>query len=106
MFEERPNPGFLVAVKSLHEQANGTDKQELLEEAAVMTQFDHPNVVKLIGAVTAGKPLWVVLEVGFGCARGGEGAGVEAGVCGGRPPTAVLCGGLWRCCSVLREGGF
>jgi hypothetical protein len=45
LLEERPNPGFLVAVKSLHGTASGSDRKELLEEAAVMSQFDHPNVV-------------------------------------------------------------
>jgi hypothetical protein len=31
----------------------------LLEEAALMAQFDHPHCVKLIGVVTLGNPLLV-----------------------------------------------
>lgn len=45
LLEEPPNPGFLVAVKSLHGTASGSDRQELLEEAAVMSQLQHPNIV-------------------------------------------------------------
>lgn len=45
LLEEAPNPSFLVAVKSLHPTAGGTDRQELLEEAAVMCQFKHINIV-------------------------------------------------------------
>jgi hypothetical protein len=47
LLEERPSPSFLVAVKSLHGTASGSDRQELLEEAAVMCQFQHPNIVRL-----------------------------------------------------------
>ncbi|EGD79629.1 TK/RTKC protein kinase [Salpingoeca rosetta] len=55
-------PAYLVAVKSLHDNATGADKQELLEEAAVMAQFAHPNVVAMVGVVTVGDPLLVILE--------------------------------------------
>ncbi|EGD82080.1 TK/RTKC protein kinase [Salpingoeca rosetta] len=55
-------PAYLVAVKSLHDNATGADRQELLEEAAVMAQFIHPNVVALVGVVTLGDPLLVILE--------------------------------------------
>ncbi len=63
MLQESPIiPGFLVAVKSLHVMASSNDKSELLEEAAVMAQFGHPNVVQLIGVVTVGTPVLVVVE--------------------------------------------
>ncbi len=39
-----------------------SDKTELLEEAAVMAQFAHPNVVQLVGVVTLGEPVLVILE--------------------------------------------
>ncbi|EDQ90683.1 uncharacterized protein MONBRDRAFT_15893 [Monosiga brevicollis MX1] len=62
LLEEPPNPGFLVAVKSLHDAADEKARQELLEEAAVMAQFNHRNVVKLVGVVTVGRPILVVIE--------------------------------------------
>eukprot|EP00730_Choanoeca_flexa_P004721 TRINITY_DN11783_c0_g1_i1.p1 TRINITY_DN11783_c0_g1~~TRINITY_DN11783_c0_g1_i1.p1 ORF type:complete len:1320 (+),score=353.99 TRINITY_DN11783_c0_g1_i1:92-3961(+) len=55
-------PDYLVAVKSLHPSSSVSDRTELLEEAAVMAQFNHRNVVSLVGVVTVGKPLMVVLE--------------------------------------------
>eukprot|EP00055_Hartaetosiga_balthica_P018076 m.128166 g.128166 ORF g.128166 m.128166 type:complete len:1835 (+) comp9449_c2_seq8:177-5681(+) len=64
-------PAYLVAVKSLHEHASASDRQELLEEAVVMAQFDHPNVVALVGAITIGAPVYVVLEyLEYGSLRG------------------------------------
>ena len=35
---------------------------EILKEAALMTQLRHPNVVRVNGVVTVGKPHLVVLE--------------------------------------------
>eukprot|EP00043_Microstomoeca_roanoka_P011985 m.113350 g.113350 ORF g.113350 m.113350 type:complete len:2370 (-) comp15356_c3_seq2:346-7455(-) len=55
-------PGYLVAVKSLHNNDSLADRQELLEEAAVMAQFDNPHVVELVGVVTIGKPVYVIVE--------------------------------------------
>lgn len=55
-------PGYLVAAKSLHEKCTAGDRQELLEEAAVMAQFHHPHVTALVGVVTVGKPTLVVVE--------------------------------------------
>lgn len=50
-----------VAAKSLRKEALDTERDELLEEALVMAQMDHPNVVRLLGVVTRGRPLYVVL---------------------------------------------
>ena len=55
-------PGYLVAAKSLHEKCSAGDKQELMEEAAVMAQFQHPHVTSLVGVVTVGKPVLVIVE--------------------------------------------
>ena len=38
-----------VALKSLKNNANDTDKVKFLQEAATMAQFRHPNVVALCG---------------------------------------------------------
>ena len=46
-----------VAVKTLKEGAGREDKIKFLQEAAIMGQFSHPNVVKLYGVVTVGEPV-------------------------------------------------
>lgn len=46
-----------VAVKSLPISSLETDKVKLLQEAAIMAQFRHPNVVRLLGVVTSGEPV-------------------------------------------------
>ncbi len=48
-----------VAVKTLKEGAGEGDKVKFLQEAAIMGQFSHPNVVKLYGVVTEGEPVSV-----------------------------------------------
>ena len=46
-----------VAVKMLRPDAPEDEKVKLLQEAAIMGQFLHPNVVKLHGVVTVGEPV-------------------------------------------------
>ena len=46
-----------VAVKTLNNDAKEEDKVKFLQEAAIMGQFHHPNVVKLHGVVTMGEPV-------------------------------------------------
>ena len=46
-----------VAIKFLKEEASEADKVKFLQEAAIMAQFKHPNVVSLYGVVTQGKPV-------------------------------------------------
>ena len=46
-----------VAVKTLNQNATQGDKVKFLQEAAIMGQFHHPNVVKLHGVVTMGEPV-------------------------------------------------
>ena len=56
---------YIVAVKVLHEGAGGdleNRRDILLDEAGIQSQFDHENVVKLIGAVTLGDPLFIAME--------------------------------------------
>ena len=50
-----------VAVKTLKEGAGEQDKVKFLQEAAIMGQFSHPNVVKLYGVITEGEPVSVCL---------------------------------------------
>ena len=48
---------FAVAIKTLKSGSEETDKVKFLQEAAIMGQFSHPNVVKLHGVVTVGEPV-------------------------------------------------
>jgi len=50
-----------VAVKTLNANVNNKDRVRFLQEAAIMCQFDHENVVKLHGVVTD-EPVMIVLE--------------------------------------------
>ena len=46
-----------VAIKRLKEGSNDKHKATFLQEAAIMTQFKHPHVVRLLGAVTVDEPV-------------------------------------------------
>ncbi len=50
-----------VAVKTLKEGAGEGDKVKFLQEAAIMGQFSHPNVIKLYGVVTEGEPVSIII---------------------------------------------
>ena len=43
-----------VAVKILTDAHDETSKVKFLQEAAIMSQFRHPNVIKLYGVVNGG----------------------------------------------------
>jgi serine/threonine protein kinase len=46
-----------VAVKTLKEGSGKEDRVKFLQEAAIMGQFKHPNVVEMYGVVTQGEPV-------------------------------------------------
>ena len=46
-----------MAVKTLKPGALENDRVRFLQEAAIMGQFNHPNVVKLYGVVTVDDPV-------------------------------------------------
>ena len=50
-----------VAVKTLNGNVSTKDRVRFLQEAAIMCQFDHQNVIKLHGVVTD-EPVMIVLE--------------------------------------------
>ena len=52
-----PNGPVDVAVKTLKSGSGQDDKVKFLQEAAIMGQFLHPNVVKLFGVVISGEPV-------------------------------------------------
>lgn len=51
-----------VAVKTLKTGATDKDRSDFLSEASIMGQFDHPNVIKLLGVVTKTRPAMIVTE--------------------------------------------
>ena len=44
-------------MKTLKRGAPEEDAIRFLQEAAIMGQFRHPNIVQLLGVVTVGKPV-------------------------------------------------
>ena len=54
------NESMEVAVKVLKSGAMEMNRVKFLQEAAIMGQFYHPNIVQLHGVVTVGDP--VMLE--------------------------------------------
>ena len=54
---------MMVAVKKLKENASESDHVMFLQEAAIMGQFWHPNVVALHGVVTVGEPVSFSLTI-------------------------------------------
>lgn len=41
-----------VAVKSLHGESTNEDKVKFLQEAAIMAQFNQPNILRVLGIIT------------------------------------------------------
>ena len=50
-----------VAVKTLKEGSGEEDRVKFLQEAAIMGQFKHHNVVTMYGVVTEGEPVSVYI---------------------------------------------
>ena len=54
---ESPDGAVEVAVKMLKAGSAQEDKVKFLQEAAMMGQFQHNNIVQLYGVVTIGEPV-------------------------------------------------
>ncbi|XP_067839673.1 muscle, skeletal receptor tyrosine-protein kinase [Heptranchias perlo] len=52
----------MVAVKMLKEEASPDMQADFQREAALMAEFDHPNIVKLLGVCAVGKPMCLLFE--------------------------------------------
>ena len=48
-----------VAIKVLKKKATEEHKVKFLQEAVIMSQFRHPHIVRLLGAVTFKEPVCV-----------------------------------------------
>ncbi|XP_019855622.1 PREDICTED: serine/threonine-protein kinase STE20-like isoform X2 [Amphimedon queenslandica] len=58
-----PTGEVKVAIKMLPKACKEEEKIKLLQEAAIMGQFSHSNVVTLHGVVTVGEPLMIIMEL-------------------------------------------
>ncbi|XP_066491171.1 tyrosine-protein kinase Fes/Fps [Tiliqua scincoides] len=52
-----------VAVKSCRETLPPELKARFLQEARILKQYDHPNIVRLIGVCTQKHPIYIVMEL-------------------------------------------
>ncbi|XP_033921850.1 tyrosine-protein kinase Fes/Fps isoform X2 [Melopsittacus undulatus] len=52
-----------VAVKSCRETLPAELKAKFLQEARILKQYNHPNIVRLIGVCTQRQPIYIVMEL-------------------------------------------
>ncbi|XP_075563747.1 proto-oncogene tyrosine-protein kinase ROS [Pelecanus crispus] len=52
-----------VAVKTLKKGATDYEKSEFLKEAHLMSKFDHPHILKLLGVCLLNEPQYLILEL-------------------------------------------
>ncbi|XP_033105749.1 tyrosine-protein kinase Fer-like isoform X2 [Anneissia japonica] len=55
--------GFPVAVKTCKETVDADSRRKFLMEAKILKQYDHQNIVKLIGVCTDRHPIYIVMEL-------------------------------------------
>ncbi|XP_015240262.1 PREDICTED: muscle, skeletal receptor tyrosine-protein kinase [Cyprinodon variegatus] len=55
-------PFTMVAVKMLKEEASADMQNDFQREAALMAEFDHPNILRLLGVCAVGKPMCLLFE--------------------------------------------
>lgn len=73
-----------VAVKMLKPDATDQDRLKLLQEAAIMGQFSHKNIVKLHGVVTVGEPVSFILVISQTHSNGKQKYHRHTGYCWGK----------------------
>ena len=52
----------MVAVKMLKEEATDNLIRDFEREASLLAEFEHPNIVKLLGVCAIGKPMCLLFE--------------------------------------------
>ena len=57
-----PNEWTAVAIKTLSPGSTPNDKLDFLSEAQAMRQFNHPNIIKLLGVSTTQEPIYTIME--------------------------------------------
>ena len=55
-------PSTLVAIKYLKEGSNSDARDNFIQEAVVVNQFDHPNILKLLGVCFDQEPYFITFE--------------------------------------------
>ncbi|XP_055369433.1 muscle, skeletal receptor tyrosine-protein kinase isoform X1 [Betta splendens] len=55
-------PFTMVAVKMLKEEASADMQNDFQREAALMAEFDHPNILRLLGVCAVGRPMCLMFE--------------------------------------------
>ncbi|KAL8574877.1 hypothetical protein ACOMHN_003437 [Nucella lapillus] len=58
----KPGESTLIAVKMLKEDASEDLQIDFEREASLMADFDHPNIVRLLGVCAMGKPMCLLFE--------------------------------------------
>ena len=54
------SPGVEIAVKSLEGESTEEERVKFLQEAAIMGQFKHPNIIRIAGVITTSDPVSVL----------------------------------------------
>lgn len=55
--------GTEVAVKTCRMNLPDEQKKRFLQEGRILKQYDHPNIVKLIGICVQKQPIMIVMEL-------------------------------------------
>lgn len=55
--------GHKVAVKTCRETIPDAEKRKFLQEAEILKQYDHPNIVQLIGVCAEKDPVFIIMEL-------------------------------------------
>ena len=53
----KKNTTLEVALKSVPSSGSSEEKMKLLQEAMIMGQFSHPNIIHLHGIISQGDPV-------------------------------------------------
>ena len=54
---------FVVWLQTLQKNATESDQRSFLSEAIVMSNFDHPNVLPVLGVCLNNNPFFLILEL-------------------------------------------
>jgi tyrosine-protein kinase Fer len=57
------NSNDVVAVKTCRVTLPEDHKKKFLQEGRILKQYDHPNIVKLIGICVQKQPIMIVMEL-------------------------------------------